>query len=135
MNAADMEIIHQGISVYASHHITTATARPWANTTHRTRNHADQLTTPCCLTVIFADTSSTGVLTPPACAAALKLRPDTAGKIQKHHLTGTTIFRASSHGELKTLAIIVDAISPTHRQPQDHLTPRVGGSQQSGGGR
>ena len=38
----------------------------------------------------------------------------------QHHLTGATIFGASSHGELKTLAIIVDAVNDAHQQPRDH---------------
>ena len=33
---------------------------------------------------------------------------------------GATIFGDSSHGELKTLAIIVDAVNDTHEQPRDH---------------
>ena len=32
-----------------------------------------------------------------------------------------TIFGASPHGELKTLAIIVDAISDTDQQARDHV--------------
>ena len=133
MNAAETEIIHQGLSVYASHQITPATTRAVANTTQEVRNHAYQLTTPRCLTVFFADTSGSGGLTPAASGAALELRPETAGKLRQHHLTGTTIFRASSHCEVKTLTIIVDAISTTHGQPEDHPTPRVGGSQRSSG--
>ena len=46
--------------------------------------------------------------------AALELKADTTGRLHQHHLTGATIFGASSHGELKTLAIVVDAINHTH---------------------
>ena len=42
------------------------------------------------------------------------------GRLHQHHLTGATIFGASSHGELKTLAVIVDAVNDTHQQPRDH---------------
>ena len=34
---------------------------------------------------------------------------------------GTITFEACSHGELKTLAIIIDAISTHHGQPRDHI--------------
>ena len=57
---------------------------------------------------------------PSSRVAALELRTDTAGQLRQHHLTGATIFGASSHGELKTLAIIVDAINDTDQQPRDH---------------
>ena len=39
--------------------------------------------------------------------------------MRQHHLTGTTIFGASSHSEVKTLAIIIHALNDTHGQPQD----------------
>ena len=45
---------------------------------------------------------------------------DATGRPRQHHLTGATIFGASSHGELKTLAIIVDAVNDTHQEPRDH---------------
>ena len=50
----------------------------------------------------------------------MELRTDTAGRLRQHHLTGATIFRASSHGELKTLAIIVESVNDTHQQLRDH---------------
>ena len=71
-------------------------------------------------TGIFADASGTTSLTPTARGAALGLRTDATGRLHQHHLTGTTIFGASSHGELKTLAIILDAVNDTHQQPRDH---------------
>ena len=49
-------------------------------------------------------------LTPAARGAALALRPDETGQLRQHHLTGTTIFGASSHGVLKTLAMIVEPV-------------------------
>ena len=52
--------------------------------------------------------------------AALELRTDAAGQLNQHHLTGATIFGASSHRELKTLAIIVDAVNDANQQPHDH---------------
>ena len=58
-------------------------------------------------------------LTPAARGAALELRPDAAGPLRQHHLTETTIFGASSHRELKTLAIIVDAITAVSKAPRD----------------
>ena len=42
------------------------------------------------------------------------------GALHQHHLTGATIFRASSHGELKTLAIVPDAVNDTQQEPRDH---------------
>ena len=59
-------------------------------------------------------------LTPAARGAALKLKADTTGRRHQHHLTGATIFGASSHGELKTLAIVADAVSDTHQELRDH---------------
>ena len=50
----------------------------------------------------------------------MKLRTDATGPLHHHHLTVTTIFGASSHRELKTLAIIVDAVNDSHQQPRDH---------------
>ena len=47
------------------------------------------------------------------------MRGDATGRLRQHHLTGATIFGASSHGELKTLAIIVDAVNDTHQEPHD----------------
>ena len=71
-------------------------------------------------TVIFADASGTTSPTPAARRAALELKVDTTGRLHQHHLTGATIFGASSHGELKTLAIVVDAVNDTNKQPCDH---------------
>ena len=48
------------------------------------------------------------------------MKADTTGRLHRHHLTGATIFGASSHGELKTLAIVVDAVNDTHQEPRDH---------------
>ena len=119
MNPAAAEIIHQAIGVYAPLKIKPAIATPWATLTRGACIHTYQPTTPCRLprphnehTIIFADASGTASLTPAASRVALKLRPDTAGRLQQHHLTGTAIFVASSHGELKTLALIVDAMPP-----------------------
>ena len=52
--------------------------------------------------------------------AALELKVDTTGRLHEHHLTGATIFGTSSHGELKTLVIVVDAVNDTHQEPRDH---------------
>ena len=127
MNPAATEIIHQGIDVYATQRLQPATTTQWATTEQGARVQAYQLTTPCRLpcpddrnTVIFADASATTNLTPAVGGAALELRTDTAGRLRQHHLTEATIFGASSHGELKTLAIIVDAVNNTHQQPPDH---------------
>ena len=48
------------------------------------------------------------------------LRTNAAGRLHQHGLTGATIFRASSHGELSVLATIVDAVNDAHQQPRDH---------------
>ena len=48
------------------------------------------------------------------------MRTDATGGLHQHHLSGATILGASSHWELKTLAIIVDAVNDTHQQPRDH---------------
>ena len=71
-------------------------------------------------TVIFADGSGTTSLTPPAGGAALELRTDATGRLHQHHLTGATIFGASSHEELKTLAVIVEAVNDTLEQAHDY---------------
>ena len=75
-------------------------------------------TTPCCLTrpdthniIAYADASGATGLTPTTAGAALKLRAEARVRQEQHQLTGITVFGASSHGELKTLAIIVDAIN------------------------
>ena len=52
--------------------------------------------------------------------AALGLRTDATARLRQHHLTGATIVGASAHGDLKTLAVIVDAVNDTHQQPRDH---------------
>ena len=70
-------------------------------------------------TIIFADASGTTSLTPAAGGAALELEVDTTNQLHQRHLTGATIFGASSHGELKKLAIVVDAVNDTHQAPRD----------------
>ena len=70
-------------------------------------------------TIIFADASGTTSLTPAAGGAALELEVDTTNQLHQRHLTGATIFGASSHGELKTLAIVVDAVNDTNQKPRD----------------
>ena len=109
MNPAATEIIHQGIGVYATQRLQPATTTPWATTEQGARVHAYQSTTPCRLpcpdthnTVIFVNASGTTVLTPAASSPALELRTDAAGRLHQNHLTGATIFGASSHRELKT---------------------------------
>ena len=72
-------------------------------------------------TIIFADSSRTMGLTTPAGGAALELRLDKTGQLGQHHLMGITIFGASSHEELKTLAIIVNAITAVSKAPRDQL--------------
>ena len=126
MNPAATEIIHQGIAVYATRRLQPATTTPWATTEEGARVHTYQATTPCCLpcpddrnTVIFADASGTTNLAQAAEGAAFELRTDVAGQLCQHPLTGATNFWASSHGELKMLAIIVDAINDAHQQPRD----------------
>ena len=69
-------------------------------------------------TVIFADASGTTGLTSAAGGAPLALWPDETGRRRQHHLTGTTIFGASWHGEVKILAIIVDAVTGISKLPQ-----------------
>ena len=126
MNAAAMEIIHQGIGVYVVPRIGPAITTPWPTTAGAARVHAYQPTAPCCLprpddqnTIIFADASSRIGLRPAADGAALELRPEKTGQLRQHNLTGTTIFKASWHGGLKTLAIIVDAVTPISKSPRD----------------
>ena len=92
----------------------------------RARVHTYQLTSPCRKprpddqkTAIFADASGTTGLTPAAGGAALELQPDETGQLRQHHLTGTTIFPASPHGELKTLSMIVDAVTAVSKTPRD----------------
>ena len=67
-------------------------------------------------TRMYAVKVKTDVATTPW-GAALELRTDTASRLHHHHLTGATIFRPSSQGELNMLEIIVDAINDTHQQP------------------
>ena len=124
-NAAATEIVHQGIGVYAVPRIKPASTTPWATTERGAHVNAYQPTSPCRMpqpdnqnTVIFADASGTTGLTPAAAGAALALRPEETGQLRQHHLTGTTIFGASSHGELKTLAMIVDAVTAISKLPQ-----------------
>ena len=123
---ASTEVIHQGIGAYAVALIRPATTTPWANTAEAARVHAYQRTSPCRLpqpnaqrTIIFADASGTMGLATAAGGAALELRPDAAGQLRQDNLTGTTIFGASSHAELKTLAIIVDAVTAVPKVPRD----------------
>ena len=71
-------------------------------------------------TVMFADASGTTSLNPAAGGAALELKVDTTGRLHQNHLTGATIFGASSNGELKTLPIVVDAVNDTHQEPRYH---------------
>ena len=118
-NAAAAEIINQGIAVYATPKIKPATTTPWTTATMGVCIHAYQPTTPCRLpcpdnqnTVIFAHASGTIGHTLAAGGAALELRPDTTGQLRQHHLTATTIFRASLHGDLKKPAMIVDSVCP-----------------------
>ena len=127
MNPAATEIIRQGVGVYATRRLHPATATPCATREQGSRVHPYQPMTPCRLpcpddrnTVIFADASITTSLTPAAGGAALELQTDATGRLHQHHITGATIFGASTHGELKTLAIIVDAVNDTHQQPRDH---------------
>ena len=112
--------------MYATRRLEPAATKPSATTEQGARIHAYQPTTPCRLpypdehnTVIFADASGTTSLTPAAGGAALELRTDATGRPRQHHLTGATIFGASSHGELKILVIIVDAVNDTHQEPGD----------------
>ena len=127
MNPAATEIIRQGVGVYATRRLRPDTNTPWATTERGAHIHAYQPTMPCRLphpedhnTMIFADASGTTNLTPAAGGAALELKVDTTSPLRQHHLTWATIFGASSHGELKTLAIVVDAINDTHQEPRDH---------------
>ena len=127
MNPAATEIIRQGVGVNATRRLRPDANTPWATTERGAHIHAYQPTMPCRLphpddhnSVIFADASGTTSLTPAAGGAALELKADTTGRLHQHHLTGATIFRASSHGELKTLAIVVDAVNDTHQEPRDH---------------
>ena len=126
MNAAATEIIHQRIGAYTVPRITPATTTPWTTTAGGACVHTYQRTSPCHVTrpddqntIIFADASGTIGLTPAAGGAALKLRPDETGQLRQHHQTGTTIFGASFHGELKTLVIIVDGVNAVSKAPRD----------------
>ena len=121
------EIIRQGVGVYAIRRLLPDANTPWATTERGAHIHAYQPTTPCRLphpddhnTVIFTDACGTTSLTPAAAGAALELKADTTGRLHQHHLTGGTIFGASSRGELKTLAIVVDAVNDTHQEPRHH---------------
>ena len=127
MNPAATEIIRQGVGVYATRRLRPDANTPWATTEQGAHIHAYQPTMPCRLphpddhnTVIFADASGTTSLTPAAGGAALELKVDTTGRLHQHHLTGATILGASSHGELKTLAIVVDGVNDTQQEPRDH---------------
>ena len=107
MKAAATEIIHQGIGVYTVPLIRPATTTPWATTAGGACVPAYQQTCLCRLprpddqnTIILADASGTMGLTPAAGGAGLQLQPDKTGQLRQHHLTWTTIFGASWHGEL-----------------------------------
>ena len=130
MNAAATAIVHQGIGVSAVLRIKPASKTPWATTERGAHIHAYQPTSPCRIprpdnqnTVIIADASGTTGLTPAAGGADPALRPDESGQLRQHHLTGTSIFGASSHGELKTLAIIVDVVTAISKLPQTQPHP------------
>ena len=117
----------QGVGVYATWRLRPDANTPWATMERGAHIHAYQPTMPCRLphrddhnTVIFADASGTTSLTPAAGGAALELKVDATGRLHQHHLTGATMFGASSHGELKTLAIVVEAVNDTHQEPRDH---------------
>ena len=127
INPAATEIIRQGVGVYATRRLRPDTNTPWVTMERGAHIHAYQPTMPCRLphpddqnTVIFTDASGTTSLTPAAGGAALELKVDETGRLHQHDPTGATIFGASSHGELKTLAIVVDAVNDTHQEPRDH---------------
>ena len=127
MNPAATEIIRQGVGVYATRRLRPDTNTPWATPERGAHIHAYQPTMQRRLpqpdnhnTVIFADASGATSLTLAAWGAALELKVDTTGRLHQHHLTGATMFWASSPGELKTLAIVVDAVNDTHQEPRDH---------------
>ena len=113
--------------MYATWRVQPVTTTMWATTERGARIHPYQPTTLCRLpyaddhnTVIFADAPGTTSLTPAAGGAVLELRTDATGRLRQHHLTGATIFGASSHGELRTLAVILDAVNDTHQKTGDH---------------
>ena len=127
MNPAATEIIRHRVGMYATQRLRPDANTPWATTERGAHIHAYQPTTPCRLlqpddhnTVIFADASGTTSLTLAAGEAGLELKADTTGRLHQHHLPGATIFGASSYGELKTLAIVVDAVNDTDQEPRDH---------------
>ena len=126
MSPAATGIIRQGVGLYATRRLRPDADTPPATTERGAHIHAYQPTMPCRLphpedhnTVIFADASGTTSLTPAAGGAALELQVDTTGRPHQQHLTRATIFGATSHGELKTLAIVVDAVNDTHEEPRD----------------
>ena len=113
--------------MYATRRLRPDANTPWATIERGAHIHAYQPTTPCRLphpddhnTVIFAHAPGTTSLTRAAGGAALEVKADTTGRLHQHHLTGATIFGASSHGNLKTLAIVVDAVNDTNQEPCDH---------------
>ena len=127
MNLAATGIVRQGPGVYATRRLRPDINTPWPTTERGADIHAYEPTMPCRLphpdnhnTVIFTDASGTTSLTPAAGGAALELKGDATGRLHQHHLTRATIFGASSHGEPKTLAIVVDAVNDTHQEPRDH---------------
>ena len=127
MNPAATEIIRQGVGVYATRTLRPGTNTPWATTERGAHIHSYQPTMPCRLphpdnhnTIVFADASGTTSLTPAAGRAALELKVDGTGRLHQHDLRGATILGVSSHGELKTLAIVVDAVNDTQQEPREH---------------
>ena len=109
MNPAATEIIRRGVGVYATRRLRPGTNTPWATTERGAHLHAYQPTMPCRLphpdthnTIVFADAFGTTSLTPAAGGAALELNVDTTGRLHQHHLTGATIFGASSGGSEDT---------------------------------
>ena len=92
-------------------HVSTPTSQR-----RRAACHALTTTTPSFLRMPPAPQASPQQLG----TAALEVRTDATGRLHQHHPTGATIFGASSHGELKTLAVIVDTVNDTHQKPCDH---------------
>ena len=97
------ECVHHGIGVYAVRRIKPASTTPLPTTEGGAQVHAYQ---------------ATSLLPQAARGAALALQPDETGQLRRHHLTGTTFFGTSSQGEVKTLAIIVDAVTAISNLPQ-----------------
>ena len=92
----------QGNPVYVHHHTTTACLPVPSNTD----------------IIYFTDASGTKQRTPTVGCASVRITQRADGLLVEHH-TGATIFGASSHGELRTLA---DAITAT--PPRTTIRPR-----------